>query len=148
MDSVSEDLRTFGYWTVIVDMKIRNYQDLTVWQKSMDLAEGIYRASRAFPASEVYGLSSQVRKAAVSIASNVAEGQGRRSTGDYQRFLSIAQGSLSELETQVLLAKRLQYLKEPESERLLELSSQVGRMIHGLRKSLENHKRKTLTPES
>ncbi|MGI8783347.1 MAG: four helix bundle protein [Acidobacteriota bacterium] len=79
----------------------------------MDLAEGIYVASRVFPKSETYGLSSQVRKAAVSIASNVAEGQTRRSTSEYQRFLSIAQGLLSEVETQVLLARRLNYLEEP-----------------------------------
>ena len=123
-------------------MTIKSYRDLVVWQKSMDLAEGIYVASRAFPKSETYGLSSQVRRAAVSIASNVAEGQTRRSTSEYQRFLSIAQGSLSEVETPVLLAKRLNYLEASKSEELLKLLSEVGRMINGLRKSLDPYRTK------
>lgn len=108
----------------------------------MDLAERIYIATSVFPKSETYGLSSQVKRASVSIISNVAEGQTRRSTSEYQRFLSIAQGSLSELEAQLLLARRLNYLEELRCEELLKLSSEVGRMINGLRKSLEPYRTK------
>lgn len=123
-------------------MKITNYRDLVVWQKAMDLTIGIYVASGSFPRSEVYGLSSQMRRAAVSTASNLAEGHTRRSTSEYQRFLSIAQGSLSEVETQMLIARRLSYLEEPAGEHLLKLSDEIGRMITGLRKALENRTKK------
>jgi four helix bundle protein len=78
-------------------MKVKNYQDLIVWQKAMDLVEEVYKASRSFPREETYGLTSQIRRAAVSIPSNIAEGQGRRTTADFLRHLSIAYGSLREV---------------------------------------------------
>lgn len=80
-------------------MKVKHYRELIVWQKAMNLAEEVYRVSRSFPREEIYGLTSQLRRAAVSIPSNVAEGQGRRTTADFLRHLSIAYGSLLELET-------------------------------------------------
>ncbi|HLO00609.1 MAG TPA: four helix bundle protein [Pyrinomonadaceae bacterium] len=117
-------------------MKIQKYQELIVWQKSMNLVEGIYEASRVFPREETYGLTSQLRRAAVSIPSNVAEGQGRRSTPEFLRHLSIAYGSLLELETQLLIATRLRYLNEKECNDLLNLSGEVGRILNGLMSSL------------
>src|SRR6476659_1156091 len=89
---------------------VRSYQDLVAWQKAMDLVELVYGATRGFPREEVYGLTSQVRRAAVSVPSNIAEGQGRASTKEFLHHLSIARGSLFEVETQVLVAQRLGYL--------------------------------------
>ncbi len=86
---------------------VRSYRDLTVWQRSMTLAELVYAATSQFPKSELYGLVSQMRRAAISIPSNIAEGHSRISTGGYVQFLGIARGSLAELETQIELAKRL-----------------------------------------
>jgi four helix bundle protein len=86
-----------------------SYRDLKVWQKSIDLAEHIYRLTASFPSSEIYGLASQLRRAAVSIPSNVAEGWGRRNRKDYGRFILIAQGSNDELQTQLVIAERLQF---------------------------------------
>ena len=91
-------------------MKVKHYQELIVWQKAMNLAEEVYKVSRSFPREEIYGLTSQLRRAAISIPSNVAEGQGRRTTADFLHHLSIAYGSLLELETQILIATRLSYL--------------------------------------
>jgi len=88
-------------------MKVRNYQELIVWQRAMDLVEEIYKATKEFPREELYALTSQIRRAAVSIPSNIAEGQGRRTTADFLRHLSIAYGSLREVETQALIARRL-----------------------------------------
>ena len=87
-------------------MKVKNYQELIVWQKAMDLVEDVYKSSRDFPREEIYALTSQIRRAAVSIPSNIAEGQGRRTTLDFLRHLSIAYGSLREVETQILIAGR------------------------------------------
>lgn len=87
--------------------EIRSYRDLVVWQKGMDLVEGVYRVTKAFPKDEVYGLTSQIRRAVVSIPSNIAEGQSRMTSGEFIHFLGIARGSLAELETQIILAQRL-----------------------------------------
>jgi four helix bundle protein len=93
-------------------MKVKNYQELIAWQKSMDLVEEIYSSTRDFPREEIYSLTNQLRRAGVSIASNIAEGQGRQTTADFCRHLSIAYGSLREAETQILIAQRLHYLSE------------------------------------
>jgi len=85
-------------------MPVQHYRELSAWQKAMDLAESIYQATRTFPREEQYGLTSQLRRAVISISSNIAEGQGRRSTGEFRQFLGNARGSLFEVETQVLLA--------------------------------------------
>ena len=100
-----------------------NYRDLIVWQKAMDLVQAVYKITAGFPKEELYGLTSQLRRAAVSIPSNIAEGQGRRTTGDFQRFLAIANGSLREVETQILIAKRLNYLHNERTSHLMESTS-------------------------
>lgn len=116
-------------------MKVRNYQELIVWQKAMDLVEQIYAVPKSFPREEVYGLTSQIRRAAVSIPSNIAEGQGRRTT-DFIRHLSISYGSLRELETQILIAARLHYLTRAGCQDILRMAGEVGRLLNGLMSSL------------
>ena len=115
---------------------LRSYRDLLVWQKALDLAVLVYRLSEKFPKSEIYGLTSQVRRASVSVPSNIAEGYGRGSRKEYLQFLSVAQGSLKELETQVILAERLHYANQEEANRLLSVSETVGKMLGGLMRSL------------
>ena len=117
-------------------MAFASFNDLIAWQRSMDLAEEVYRATRDFPKTEQYGLTSQMRRAAVSIPSNIAEGRNRRTTREFVNFLFIARGSLGELETQVRLATRLAYFAEPVSTALLDLCAEVGRLMTGLAKSL------------
>ena len=103
----------------------------------MDLVEMVYKATSQFPREEVYGLTNQLRRAAVSVPSNIAEGQGRRSANDFRRFLAIGHGSLREVETQVLIAQRLHYVTEAQKETLLLLSGEVGRLITGLINSID-----------
>src|SRR5437588_6640236 len=98
----------------------------------MDLVEEVYKSSRELPHEEIYALTNQIRRAAVSIPSNVAEGQGRKTTIEFLRYLSIAYGSLREVETQVLIAQRLHYLSEAKTERLMNLAGEVGRLLNGL----------------
>jgi four helix bundle protein len=116
---------------------VKSYRELTVWQKSIALAERIYVASKAFPKEESFGLTSQMRRAAVSVPSNIAEGAAREGTGEFLQFLSIAQGSLAELDTQLLLAERLGYLKAAQVRDLEHACDEIGRMLSGLRKSLK-----------
>ena len=116
-------------------MTVKQYSDLIVWQRAMDLVEQVYRITRTFPKEELYGLSSQLRRAAVSIPSNIAEGHSR-SSRDFVHFLSIAHGSLSELETQMLIAERLAYVEAGQMSDFAKLSSEVGRLIHGLSNSI------------
>jgi len=113
-------------------MKVSHYQELIAWQKAMALVEEVYAATRTFPREEIYGLTSQLRRAAVSVPSNIAEGQGRRSTADFLRHLSIAYGSLLELETQVLIAARLNYLSKEKCNVVLKMAAEVGRLLNGL----------------
>jgi four helix bundle protein len=117
-------------------MAVKSYRELIVWQKAMDLAESVYKLTSGFPREEIYGLTSQVRRSAVSIASNIAEGQGRSSTRDFLNFLSIARGSLCEMETQVLLAERLGYVQGHDGSGILNQAAEVGRLINGLANSL------------
>jgi len=121
-------------------MPVRNYRELIVWQKAMDLVEMIYRASAQFPKEELYGLTGQIRRAAVSIASNIAEGQGRRTTRDFLHFLSISNGSLKETETQILIAERLHYISEQDRLQLMNLTTEVGRLNTGLVNALKRKK--------
>jgi four helix bundle protein len=116
---------------------LRNYRDLIAWQKAMDLVELAYVLTKKFPKEEIYGLVAQLRRAAVSVPSNIAEGQGRGSAKEFSYFLAIAQGSLRELETQMLIAQRLTYIDGQQADRFLNLSSEVGRLIIGLKKSLK-----------
>ncbi len=111
-------------------------EDLKVWQRAMALTELIYRLTADLPPSERFGLTSQMRRSARSIAANIAEGYGRGRTGDYRRFLSYASGSLSELETDLELTRRLKMLPEQDLEAVRTLASEVGRLLSGLRRSL------------
>src|SRR5512142_463586 len=111
---------------------IRSYRDLRVWASAMELVTDTYRVSKSFPKDERYGLTSQLRRAAVSVPSNIAEGHGRKHVGEYFHHLSIANGSLMELETQVQIAFKLEYLSREEQDALLDRSSDVGRMLAGL----------------
>jgi four helix bundle protein len=117
-------------------MKVKNYQELIAWQKARDLVEEVYIASKTFPREEIYGLRSQVRRAAISIPSNIAEGQGRRTTPDFLRHLSIAYGSLREVETQILIATRLRYLVQGKCQDVMKITGEVGRLLNGLMASL------------
>ena len=116
---------------------IRNYRQLIVWQKSIALAERIYPLARALPDEERFGLSFQLRKCAVSIPSNIAEGHTRRSTKDYLRFLSIALGSVAEAETQLLLAVRLGMLVPEQTTPAEILLNEVGKMLRAIQAKLE-----------
>ena len=102
----------------------------------MDLVVAVYKASDRLPNGEQFGLTNQIRRAAVSIPSNVAEGQGRGSTNEFQPFLSIARGSLCEVETQIMIAQRLGYVAKDEEQELLRLADEVGRLLRGLSKSV------------
>lgn len=115
---------------------VRGYRDLIVWQDSMDLVVAIYRITAAFPREERYSLVDQLRRAAVSVPSNIAEGHGRSRTGDYLRHLSVAVGSLGEVETQVQIARRLEYIIEDDQTRLLGLCNGIAKMLGGLIRSL------------
>jgi four helix bundle protein len=117
-------------------MKVKNYRELIVWQKAMDLVVEVYTVSKSFPREEVYGLTSQLRRAAVSVPSNIAEGQGRRTTADFLRHLSISYGSLREVETQMLIAARLRYLTDRRCQDVLNMAAEVGRLLNGLMSSL------------
>jgi four helix bundle protein len=112
--------------------EIKTYRDLVVWQKAMSLVTAVYRCAVQFPKNETYALVSQIQRAAVSIPSNIAEGYGRRSTGDYLRFLQIAMGSVFELQTQLEIALNLEYLTKERFEELYGQSREVERMLSSL----------------
>lgn len=116
---------------------ITSYRDLLVWQKAIDLVVDAYRATAAFPKSETYGLVSQIRRAASSIPANIAEGYGRGSRKEYVQFLSIAQGSLKEVETHFIVAERLSYLTPAQTKRLLTQTDEIGRMLGSLIRKLK-----------
>ena len=113
-------------------MAVQNYRELIVWQKAMDLVELVYQATKAFPKEELYGLTNQVRRAAVSIPSNIAEGQARQSTAEFKNFLSIAQGSRAEVETQIMITQRLRYISQQQADQILALSEEIKRMTYSL----------------
>jgi len=112
------------------------YRDLIAWQKSMELVEVVYTLSKEFPKEELYGLTSQIRRAAVSVPSNIAEGHGRGTPAEFAHFLSIAYGSLRELETQLIIAQRLKYIKIHQPA--FDLCEETGRLLNGLKKSLKS----------
>lgn len=118
-------------------MKSSNYKDLIVWQKSMDLVVEIYEAVQKLPQSERFELSSQIRRAAVSIPRNIAEGQSRNSVKEFKNFLGIARGSVSELETQLLLAIRINLLTESDVQKCLSLIDEIQRMLSALLNNLQ-----------
>jgi four helix bundle protein len=115
---------------------IKSYRDLEVWKQAMDLVEQCYRRSEQFPRHEEFGLRAQLRRSSISVPSNIAEGHGRSTTGDFVRHLSIAHGSLMELETQILIAGRLDYLDTADVDDLLKRTDGIGRMLTSLGRRL------------
>lgn len=118
-------------------MNVKSYQDLEVWQKSMALVTRIYKLTSTFPKDELYGLSSQLRRAAISVPSNIAEGNSRRTTKDFMLFLDIAYASVAEVETQIYIARNLGYTTEKQISSILDGYSEIGKMLNGLFASLE-----------
>lgn len=116
---------------------VQDYRDLKVWQAAMELTTAIYAITSRFPTSEAFGLSSQMQRAAVSIPSNIAEGHARDSTKEFLRFVSIAMGSLAEIETQLILSNRLNYIEEDKLGTLFGQTGEIGRMLRGLQHSLK-----------
>ena len=117
-------------------MGITNYRDLEVWQKAMTLVVMCYKVTERFPKTEMYGLSCQLQRAAVSVPANIAEGQGRSHTREYIHHLAIARGSLLETETHLQIAERLGYIDKPSLPPLLDRTAEVGRMLNGLMQAL------------
>jgi four helix bundle protein len=117
----------------------QSFTELSVWQRSMQLAEAVYHLTQSFPREEIYGMTSQMRRAAVSIPSNIAEGQGRGTNREFQQFLSIARGSTCEIQTQLVLARRLRFGNPELIEKAEALSIEVRKMLFGLLDSLRDH---------
>ena len=117
--------------------KIKSYQDLEVWQKAMDLVVMCYQMTTKFPKNEIYGLSSQLQRAAVSVPANIAEGHQRQHSKELIQYLSIAYGSLAELEPHIQKAGRLNYNYENQINKMLGITAEIGKMLNGLRKSIE-----------
>ena len=117
-------------------MALQSYQELKVWQRGMDLVVECYAVAEQLPATERYELARQIRRSAVSVPSNIAEGYGRGHVGEYVQFLSIANGSLKELETQILIASRLAFIATADCEQILRQTAVVGRMLTVLRRKM------------
>lgn len=115
---------------------IRDFKDLEVWQRAMDLVVEVYTLTKSFPSDERYGLTAQLRRAAVSAPSNIAEGRGRFGLGGFLYHLSVANGSLMELETQVLIAGRLEYMKQVDEKTVLDRTAEVRRLLAGMVRAL------------
>jgi len=111
---------------------VQSFRDLQVWQRSIQLSVSVYKLTKGFPREEIYGMSSQMRRSAVSVASNIAEGSGRMSTGEYRQFLGMARGSNCELQTQIEIARALGFSDSKKLEEAEGLSFEVGRMISGV----------------
>ena len=119
-------------------VEIKSYRDLLVWQQSMDLAAAAYSVTRTWPKEELYGLTSQIRRAASSVPANIAEGYGRENRGSYQQFLRIAQGSLKELETHLLLSAKIGMCSQDTIQPLLADSESIGKLLRLLIRKLTN----------
>lgn len=117
---------------------MKTHRDLKVWQNSIDLVTEIYKLTKAFPSSETFGLTSQIQRSAVSVPSNIAEGAARNSNKEFSRFLSIALGSLAELETQLIISKNIKYLSKDQFDSILTSLIEIRKMLSGLQKSI-NH---------
>jgi four helix bundle protein len=126
-------------------MAIKSYRDLQVWQKAMDLVVESYKVTRLLPRVETYGLASQIQRSAVSIPANIAEGHAREHLGDYIHHLSVANGSLMELETHLLIASRLSFVEANDLQPVLTITRELGRMLAGLISKL---KVRALSPDT
>ena len=120
--------------------EIRDYKDLVVWQKGMQLAKQVYQLTQSFPTEEKFGLVSQMRRAAVSVPSNIAEGQARNTTGEFVQFVSHAEGSLAELDTQLRLSVELGFCRESAVRSVQELVIEEQKMLKSLRRSLKGER--------
>lgn len=118
-------------------MGLQSYRELEVWRMAMDLVEECYWTTRKYPKDEIFGITAQIRRAAVSIPANIAEGQGRDHTKEFLNFLSMARGSLMELETHLLISGRVDLLTQEKLDPLLALTDRISRMLAGLKKALE-----------
>jgi four helix bundle protein len=116
----------------------QSFRDLTVWQRAMQLTIAVYRVTQEFPRDELYGLTSQIRRAAVSVPSNIAEGQGRLNTGEFRQFLGIARGSNFELQTQLEIARALEFGNPKAIDEAEHLSHEVGKMIYALLEAIKD----------
>ena len=121
-------------------MGVNSFRDLRVWQVGMDLVEHIYRLTQAFPSQEMYGLTSQMRRASVSIPSNIAEGHTREYTKEYLYHISVAQASLAELQTQVEIAQRLHYITPEQFKEVLSPSTSLAKQLYALRNAIKGGK--------
>ena len=117
-------------------MSVSQFRELRAWQLGMDLTERVYLLTNSFPKPEIYGLTSQIRRSAVSIPSNLAEGHGRASTKEFLQFIAIACGSICELETQILLSHRLKYIETADLDKIFPLLIEASKTIRGLQKAL------------
>lgn len=118
---------------------IKSYKDLLAWQKAMDLVELVYELTRQFPREELFGLATSLRRAAVSIPSKIADGHERDNTREFIHYLSVARGALSEVETQIEVAKRLAYINEEQQAEFTRLASDTGKIVNGLMNSMERY---------
>jgi four helix bundle protein len=117
-------------------MKVKSYRELRVWQQSVDLCVKVYKETSVFPKEELYGLTSQIRRAAVSIPSNIAEGQARNTTGEFSQFLGISKGSLAEIDTQLEIARRLNFLSNESFQSFENEIETIGKMLNALQNAL------------
>ena len=126
-------------------MPVRDYRDLDVWQAAMTLAQRCYEVTKRFPKDEMFGMTAQIRRASASIPANIAERRGRQGTKEFLSFLSIARGSLMELETHLMLSHRVQLMQAQELDELLAITDRISRMLSGLRTSLRARQRRAKT---
>lgn len=124
-------------------MSLKSYAELIAWQKVMDLVQVVYETVKNFPKEAIYGLTGQLKRAAISVPSNIAEGQGRKSTREFIHHLSIAYGPLMEVETQILIAARLGYLSRQDANQITEQTPEVGRLVNGLSEALTSKQQAT-----
>lgn len=122
-------------------MGVNSFRDLRVWQVGMDLVEHVYRITRAFPAEETYGLRNQMRRASISIPSNIAEGHTREHSREFLQYISMAQASLAELQTQLEIATRLKYVRVEEAKEVLDLATSLAKQLYALRNALVKSRR-------
>jgi four helix bundle protein len=118
---------------------IQSFKDLIAWQKAMILVKAVYLITNKFPKEEIYGLTSQLRRASVSVVCNIAEGQARNSTGEFKQFLGVSRGSLAETETLLLISKELDLISSTDLKKITKVSDEVGKLLNGLLKSLKTN---------
>jgi four helix bundle protein len=119
-----------------MEKEIKSFRDLIIWQRGINLVKEVYEETRNFPKQELYGLTSQIRRSAISIPSNVSEGHTRQHRAEFRQFLSMALGSLAELETQIIISRELNYISSEKSEKVIDQMDSLGKMIRGLMKKL------------